>query len=137
MPHDGDNDTLAGRSPIKQIRAVYPGKVKLVPRVSRKVVGIRAARSIFDLCNFDEENTADGWQCLIRYQYEVNKDGQFSQNPKHDEYSHGADAFQTFALSLKSETAQKPTQLHEFAPVRQAQHRKRNMYTEENCRYLQ
>ena len=56
----------------------------------------------------DEENTADGWQCLIRYQYDVNEDGQFGQNPRHDEYSHGADAFQTFALSLKPEMAVVP-----------------------------
>jgi len=108
LPHDGDNETLAGRSPVKQLRASYPGKVRVVPRISKKVMGIRAGRSVFDLCNFDEENTADGWQCLIRYQYDVNEDGQFSQNPRHDEYSHGADAFQTFALSLKPEMAVVP-----------------------------
>ncbi len=107
LPHDGDNETLASRSTAKQVRDVYPGKVKIVPRVARKVVGIRAARVVFDLCNFDEENTADGWQCLCRYQYKVNEDGKWSQDPDHNEYSHGADAFQTFALSLKSETATK------------------------------
>ena len=107
LPHDADNETLASRSIKKIVSGSYPGKVKIVPRISKKVVGIRAGRAVFDLCNFDEENTSDGWQCLIRYQYEVNEDGQFSQNPKHDEYSHGADAFQTFALSLKPEIAQK------------------------------
>jgi phage terminase large subunit len=107
LPHDADNETLASRSIKKIVNDAYPGKAKIVPRISRKVLGIRAARQIFDLCNFDEANTADGWQCLCRYQYEINENGSFSQNPAHNEYSHGADAFQTFALSLKSETATK------------------------------
>ncbi len=107
LPHDGVNETLASRSVAKFVRDAYPGKVKIVPRVSRKVVGIRAARVVFDLCNFDEENTADGWQCLCRYSYDINEDGKWSENPKHDEYSHGADAWQQFALSLKPEQKEK------------------------------
>jgi phage terminase large subunit len=68
-------------------------------------VGINAARTIFELCNFDETKTSDGWQCLSRYAYKVNEDtGSFSREPDHDTpWSHGADAFQTFALSLKTE----------------------------------
>ncbi len=108
LPHDADNETLASRSVARIVRDAYPGKVKVVPRVPKKIVGIRAARVIFDLCNFDEENTADGWQCLCRYQYKVDENGKWSQEPDHNEYSHGADAFQTFALSLKSEIASKP-----------------------------
>lgn len=107
LPHDGDNETLASMSVAAIIRKSYPGRVRVVPRVSKKVVGIRAARVVFDLCNFDEENTTDGWTCLCRYQYEVREDGQFSTQPLHNDYSNGADAFQTFALSLKSETAMK------------------------------
>jgi phage terminase large subunit len=108
LPHDGDNETLASKSVANLVRATYPKRVIVVPRVPQKIVGIRAARQIFDLCNFDEENTQDGWQCLCRYQWKVNEDtGQFSQQPLHNDYSNGADGFQTFALSLKSETASK------------------------------
>lgn len=106
LPHDADNETLASRSVAKLVRDKYPKSVRVVPRVKKKVHGIRAARIVFDLCNFDEENTADGWQCLCNYQYEVDEEtGTFSKEPKHNEFSHGADGFQTFALSLKSETA--------------------------------
>lgn len=109
LPHDGENETLASRSPAKILRDSYPGKVKIVPRVSKKVYGIRAARLVFDLCNFDENETQDGWQCLCRYQYSVDEEtGTFSKEPAHNEWSHGADAFQTFALSLKPETLTKP-----------------------------
>lgn len=110
LPHDGDNNYVnAERSTLKQLRLVYPGKVRLTDRVSKKIVGIRAARSIFGLLNFDEENTADGWQCLCRYAYDVDEDGKFSQNPAHNEWSHGADAFQTMALSIKPEQVTKKT----------------------------
>lgn len=114
LPHDGDNETLASMSVANIVRKTYPGQVKIVPRVARKVVGIRAARVVFDLCNFDEEKTADGWQCLCRYCYDVDDNGKFGNDPAHDEYSHGADAFQTFALSLKSEIAikKKPKIVH-------------------------
>lgn len=105
LPHDADNETLASRSVYKIMKDTFPKNVKIVPRVTKKVMGIRAARQIFDLCNFDEENTSEGWQCLCRYKYDVDEDtGSFSLNPAHDDASHGADAWQTFALSLKSET---------------------------------
>ncbi len=104
QPHDADSETLAARSIVHQTRqAGY--KVVVVPRVARKANGINASRNIFDLCNFDEENTADGWQCLSRYAYKVNENGNFSKEPEHDTpWSHGADGFQTFALSIRTET---------------------------------
>ena len=121
LPHDSENETLASRSVAKIIREAYPGKVKIVPRVPKKAMGIRAARNIFDLCNFDEENTSEGWQCLCRYQYDVDERGNFSRDPKHDSegYSDGADGFQTLALSLKSEIAlKKPKQEKESVVLR-------------------
>lgn len=108
QPHDADNETLAARSIAKQTRdAGYT--VIIVKRPLTKVLGINAARSIFDLCNFDEDATSDGWDCLANYAYEVDEDdGHFSKEPEHDTpWSHGADAFQTLALSVKTETASK------------------------------
>lgn len=104
QPHDADNETLAARSIATQTRtAGY--KVIVVNRPSKKVVGINAVRTIFELCNFDEENTKDGWQCLSRYAYKIDqKTGNWSREPDHDTpWSHGADGFQTFALSLRTE----------------------------------
>lgn len=106
QPHDADNETLANRSIASLTRKAFPNaKVIVVQRPAKKAVGINAARTIFELCNFDEKLTADGWQCLSRYAYKVDEDtGSFSKEPDHDTpWSHGADAFQTFALSLKTE----------------------------------
>lgn len=108
LPHDADNETLASRSVAKILRDAYPKQVKVVERVAKKIYGIRAGRMVFDLCNFDEENTSEGWQCLCRYTYDVDEEtGMFSREPRHDENSHGADAWQTFALHLKPEIQQK------------------------------
>ena len=110
QPHDADNETLASRS-ISKLTRDAGFEVTVVQRPSKKAVGINAARQVLPLCNFDEANTSDGWQCLSRYAYKVDEDtGQFSREPAHDTpWSHGADAFQTFALSLKTEhDAKKP-----------------------------
>lgn len=110
MPHDADNETLASRSIAKLTRdAGY--KVIVVQRPARKLLGINAARTILPLCCFDEENTSEGWQCLSNYAFKVDEEkGTFSREPDHDTpWSHGADAFQTLALSLKTDQdAKKP-----------------------------
>lgn len=117
LPHDGSAETLSNVTPEKQLKAIG-WKVRIIKRPSKKFVGINAARTVFDLCNFDEELTSDGWQCLCRYCYDVNKNGNFSREPDHDTpYSHGADAFQTFALSLKSETASNKPKAKEIEKV--------------------
>lgn len=110
LPHDGDAETLSNVTPKKQLRDANLGAVTIVKRPATKYVGINAVRSVFSLCNFDEEQTADGWQCLTRYCYKVdeNNPGVFSKEPDHDTpWSHGADGFQTFALSLKTEIESK------------------------------
>lgn len=114
LPHDGDAETLSNVTPKKQLEKVYPKMVKIVERPSKKAVAINAVRSILPLCNFDETNTSEGWQCLSRYAYAVDEDtGVFSREPEHDTpWSHGADAMTTLALSLKTESdAKKPKPL--------------------------
>jgi len=51
-------------------------------------------------CWFDEEECEEGLASLRHYRYEV-KDGQYSRDPKHDNASHGADAFRYLALTIK------------------------------------
>jgi len=102
LPHDAQNKTLAaaGRS-IEDIVRSAGFKTRVLERVP-VVDSINAARTIFPNCYFDRENTADGLNCLRHYRYEVDPDtGQFSRNPMHDRYSHGADAFRYIALMVR------------------------------------
>lgn len=118
LPHDADNETLSANMSIdKQVRLAYPGKVKIVPRVSKKIHAINAVKTVFDLCNFDEINTSEGWQCLCRYAYKVDENGKFSNEPDHNEYSDGADSFATFAQSLKPEQEQKKPRMVTSAKI--------------------
>lgn len=109
LPHDAEHEQLAAQSTIKQqlVTAVNNNprlgrSVRIVPRISKKALGIDAARSIFGQCVFDKEKTADGLQCLRHYAYARDPEtGRVSKEPKHDDYSHGADAFLCFAQHFK------------------------------------
>ena len=102
LPHDAENKTLAanGKS-IEEIVRAAGYKTQILPRVPI-VDSINAARTIFPACWFDRENTREGLDCLRHYRYEVDPNtGQFSKQPLHDHYSHGADAFRYIALMVK------------------------------------
>jgi phage terminase large subunit len=116
LPHDAENKTLAaaGRT-IDDIVRAAGYKTRIMPRVP-VLDSINAARTIFSTCYFDREHTADGLACLRHYRYEVDPDtGQFSRNPLHDHYSHGADAFRYIALMIKEPV--KPKKSAQIATV--------------------
>ena len=116
LPHDAENKTLAaaGRT-IDDIVRAAGFKTRIMPRVP-VLDSINAARTIFPTCYFDREHTADGLACLRHYRYEVDPDtGQFSRNPLHDYYSHGADAFRYIALMIKEPV--KPKKSAQIATV--------------------
>lgn len=101
LPHDAENRTLAanGKS-IEEIVRAAGYKVNIIPRVP-VADSINAARTIFSNCWFDRENTAEGINCLRHYRYDVDPStGQFSKQPLHDHYSHGADAFRYIGLMV-------------------------------------
>lgn len=109
IPHDGDAETLSNITPKTQLKAAFPNsKVRVIERPAKKLIGINAVRTVLPLCNFDENETSDGWSCLINYAYKILESGQFSKEPDHDTpWSHGADGMQTFGLSLKPEKPEK------------------------------
>ena len=66
--------------------------------------GINAARTIFPMCWFDEEECADGLNALRAYAYGVEDDGTRTKNPEHSWASHGADAFRMMGVALREDT---------------------------------
>ena len=105
LPHDATHKHIsAPNSVFEQMKNALRDNsdlgddVKIVPRIEKKNLAIDAARGIFPRCVFDAKATVDGLQCLRRYRYEIDmQTGKTSKSPKHDIYSHGADAFLTLA----------------------------------------
>lgn len=101
LPHDAQNKTLAaaGRS-IEDIVRGMGFKTRILEKVP-VVDSINAARTLFPNIWIDREHCAEGIKCLRHYRYEVDPEtGNFSRNPLHDQYSHGADAFRYIALMV-------------------------------------
>lgn len=112
LPHDAKSKTLqTGRSTIEQFleqknpdgTQKYP--VKLAPKLDVQD-GINAARKVLPLCHFDQKSTYDGVESLKAYrrEFDVIKRS-FSDKPRHDWASHGADAFRYLALVTRKPMA--------------------------------
>lgn len=106
LPHDAEHKLLGQKRTIKQQVEDAGFKVKITPKIG-KVDGINAARTIFPLCFFDEDECAAGIDALRHYHYDVDDAGNRSTNPVHDWSSNGADAFRYMGVALKEEP-QKP-----------------------------
>jgi phage terminase large subunit len=98
LPHDSGNKTLAFR---RSIQAIVQETGFKTFRLKRNAIadGINAARLIFPNCWFDASRCAEGIKALENNRYEV-RNGQFSTDPVHNEFSDGADAFRYLGLAL-------------------------------------
>ena len=116
LPHDAKAKSLGTGKSIEEIVRATGMKVQILDRVP-VADSINAARTIFNKCYFDRQNTEEGLQCLRHYRYDVDPDTKmFSAKPLHDEYSHGADAFRYIGLMINEpKKAQKQKSLR--API--------------------
>ena len=115
LPHDAQNKTLAsnGKS-IEEIVRAAGYKTRIIERTP-VADSINAARTIFRNCWFDRENCYDGLQCLRHYRYDVDPEtGQFSRQPLHDQYSHGADAFRYIGLMINEPKPRRKVQAQNY-----------------------
>lgn len=100
LPHDGaDKSVVTTVSAESEMKRLFPGvKVRIVPRVPQLDAGINAARSTLGASYFHEINCAQGIEALENYRKKWNEAlGNWSNEPVHDKYSHGADAYRQFA----------------------------------------
>lgn len=99
LPHDAKAETLAADKTIEQQVRDTLRNVSVVPQ-GRIQDGIEQSRLKFALTYFDKERCAEGLTALRRYAYKKNAEtGRISANPDHNIWSHGADAFRTFAMA--------------------------------------
>lgn len=103
LPHDARAKQLGTGRSIEELMRGAGRKVRIVPNIGLEA-GINAARTLFDLCWFDEQACADGLSALRHYQYEPDPDkGTFKPKPLHNWASHGADAFRYAAVMLRED----------------------------------
>lgn len=113
LPHDGfSRDFKTGKSAEEILQSL--GRVVsprgLVPEMDVEG-GIKAARIVFSRCYFDKTKAARLVECLKRYRRNINQQTNHPNAPRHDEFSHGADAFRYLALcadQLGNASASKP-----------------------------
>lgn len=76
--------------------------INFLPGTKAEIIpGIDAARSLLNRCWFDENKCDKGIKCLENYKKDWNDSlGTWRSSPRHDQYSHGADAFRTLVTGL-------------------------------------
>lgn len=122
LPHDIEARVQAEVAETKHdiLRRLLPGhRTVVVKRVNDISDRVEAARAIIPLCRFDNSlapedqpearNTGKGLQRLIAYKRaRSERGGFFLASPKHDEASHAADSFGTFAMGYADPVAVPP-----------------------------
>ena len=117
LPHDAKAKSLGTGKSIEEIVRATGMKVQILDRVPVND-SINAARTIFNKCYFDRQNTEEGLNCLRHYRYDVDPDTKmFSPKPLHDEYSHGADAFRYIGLMINEPRKAQPQRANQRAPA--------------------
>lgn len=108
LPHDTQVKELGtGTSRVETLQSL--GLNPTVVPVQRVEDGINAVRLMLPRCWFDAEKCAQGIKALQNYQREwAPKLGTWRSSPRHDQWSHGADAFRYLAVGLKPTESGKP-----------------------------
>lgn len=103
VPHDAEHRRLGmdpdtNKTLKEMLEALMPGqRFNVVPRITNIGSGIQATRNVFASCYFDETNCSEGLKRLANYRKEWDKTrGCWRDQPRHDENSHGGDAFRQF-----------------------------------------
>jgi len=101
VPHDmGHRQFESGNElTLTALNMGYP--MVVVPRKSIEE-GVQAVRSLLPHCSFDSKGCDRGIKCLDFYRKKWNDNLKvYYDEPLHDQYSHGADAFRMAAMGLK------------------------------------
>lgn len=102
VPHDMQNrEFTSGVDRLTSARELGY-QMQVVPR-KPVAEGIQAVRSLLDHCSFDKTNCKRGIDCLDFYRKKWNETLKvYYDEPLHDQWSHGADAFRMAAIGIKA-----------------------------------
>jgi len=102
-PHDGDRQDLFLENGRMAEAEEYGLKPRIVKRVQSKMLAIDAARARFANCDFDLNECEVGLKRLRHYRKEWDDNREIWKNqPRHDDNSHGADGFMTYATGYNT-----------------------------------
>jgi hypothetical protein len=106
FPHDGNKRVRGGEVITDREQALNVGirPIDVIPRTTSVMIDIRNyCKPALLQSMFDEENCSLGIDRLDSYRKKWNRaTAQYEDSPHHDEASHGADAFRTFAVAFKT-----------------------------------
>jgi hypothetical protein len=104
LPHDANNRSFRKDGTlITDAHELLTGEIYLVPRTNSKQDAIAQARRALHSCWFDTSGCEKGITHLDNYRKEWNEQmGVWRKEPRHDDASHGADAFMTFATGYNA-----------------------------------
>lgn len=102
-PHDGTiRDLSSGRTRMETARELGIWPIRIVPRTKNINDDIQAVRTFLPRAWFDEVKCSQGIKHLDNYRKEWDdRLGQWKDKPRHDQASHGCDAFRTGVLGYK------------------------------------
>lgn len=102
FPHDAAHrDLLTGQERVAAFQQLGLRPSVVVPKCRQKIDAINAVRRILPMCSFDKIHCEGGIAALRNYQREWDAEKKiFTDKPRHDWTSHGADAFTSFAMGV-------------------------------------
>lgn len=109
-PHDIEHRMMGENAEsVKDIAARLGFAFTVVPRTKDKLGSIQRVRSILPQCQFAVPETDGGLKHLEAYSRDWDdKYGVWKSQPRHDEHSHGADAFMTFVDGWQAPAKKRP-----------------------------
>lgn len=113
LPHDGNRKFLQAQGGNKSVKDMLQGlglrNIRVIPRTNsvRSDIETKCKPAVLATV-FDEVHCSEGIKCLDNYRKQQNKDGIWLEEPLHNEFSDGADAFRTYAVGYQEESDTKP-----------------------------
>lgn len=101
LPHDADTrmqgaNVFTRRQTLQEL-GMASDSIVVVPRIPSLNDGISLVKRVLPDCEFDEQGCVDGIDALDNYSRKWDEHVGDWGEPRHDVYSHGADAFRQFA----------------------------------------
>ena len=103
LPHDGFSHDPKSGTTAAQILEKHGAIVERIPMLDIED-GIKLARMTFGRLYFDKTKTERLVECLKRYRRNINRNTEEATTPRHDEFSHGADALRYLCVSADNFT---------------------------------